>query len=148
MSRKEIKEAIHSAKIDSNALAKPTFLDGIDVSKRRAKNKSINFYYDKMGKMVQDPEKGFAYRTEYMDGKQLYYIKFAIAGSGIGRMLNLNGMYYREGDENKYEKDLARKTYEFKPVNQRTFDLYIKFLQSKNEKYILEAERESIHGQN
>jgi hypothetical protein len=146
MSRKEVRDATHPAKNPKTGDSQPTFLDHIKATKKTSAGTAVNFYYGPNGKLVEDSEVGFAYYVQKEDGTKSHFVKFGTAGAAMGRILNVNGMYYKPGDEKKYETNLARKTYEYRKVSEAVFNLYLKFLQSKNEKYILQAEREIVNG--
>lgn len=125
---------------------KPTKLDGINVSKlSEDKTKVTKTFYDKKGKEIGKIDTAFAY-SESKGDKTSYYLMFATAGPAIGHILNINSMSYRPGDETKFEAGRGRKLYEFRKVSKEMFDLYLKFLQTSNEKYILQAERLVING--
>lgn len=146
MSRKSIEDSIHQAKPDSERKGKRTLLDGIDISrKQKGADKPVVFAFGPKGQIVEDRDKAFAYYSETAEGTRTYFVKFAIAGPAQGRMLNVNGVGYQKGDENRYEKSLGRMRYEFREVNQKIFDLYVNFLKTLNEKYILQAEREVVN---
>jgi hypothetical protein len=56
--------------------------------------------------------------------------------------LNPWGVNYREGDDVKYESQMGRHRYEFERVSKEVFESYIKFLKTRNERYLLVAERD------
>lgn len=71
-------------------------------------------------------------------GTTRYFVKFSNIGPTAGSMVN--------PDE---ETDLVRRgdwtangRYSFRPVTKLAFDLYLKFLKSRNRAYILQASRE------
>ncbi len=118
MPRKEIQDAMHPAKKEVERHGKPTFLDGINIS-RQATGASapVIFAFGPKGKQIENKDKAFAYYSETAEGSRTYYVKFATAGPAQGRMLNTSGMSYRPGDENKYENDLGRMTYKLKMIS-------------------------------
>lgn len=66
-----------------------------------------------------------------------YYIKVGT----YGKIYNPIGMF-SEGKNNKFLSKIGRKEFEFKEVNQKVFDLYTKFLTTKNLAWLNNAERE------
>ena len=78
--------------------------------------------------------------------KKIYYSsnndpKYFIKVGTYGKIFNPIGMY-SEGQNNKFLAKIGRKQFEFKEVNLRVFDLYLKFLTSKNLAWLNNAERE------
>ena len=106
----------------------------------------IDIYYGIGGRIVDEGLGAFARKIEKKTGPKQYYVKFATVGSNVGRMLNPWGLYYTPGDEVRYEKQHGRQKYEFQRVNEEVFNTYIKFLTTRSERYILQAEREIGNG--
>lgn len=69
--------------------------------------------------------------------REKYYIK---TGS-YGKIYNPMGMF-AEGKANKFVAKLGKKEFEFKEVNYKIFEMYIKFLSTKNIAWLNNAERE------
>lgn len=143
MSREEIRDAMLPAKKENKVRGKTTYLDGVDIS--RGKTSPEFFAFGPKGQTVEDRNKAFAYYSETAEGSRACFVKTAIAGPSQGHLLNVLSPTFKKGDESHYEKDLGRMRYEFKPVNQRVFDLYLKFLKTRNENFILQAERENVN---
>jgi len=71
-----------------------------------------------------------------------YYLKRTISGHENGRLLNPLSMWHTAGMEKGYDARHGRKTCEFSPVTKTCFELYMKFLSTKNLAYLRNAERE------
>lgn len=67
--------------------------------------------------------------------------KYFIKTGKYNKIYNPIGMY-SEGTNNKFQAKIGRNEWEFKEVNQKIFDLYLKFLTSKNIAWLNNAERE------
>lgn len=115
----------------------------IDNAFNAKQEKPVEFHYKELGKLTEDTNGSYAKKCNYINGRTEYFVKVATAGAGIGKLLNPWGVYYKPGDDTRYEKQMGRKTYEFKHVNQNIFDQYMKFLETKNQRYLLNAEREN-----
>lgn len=146
MSYKDVQESQHrftQAKKPPHKRGKTTFLDEVNISQKDAvKNNPVEFHFKERGVLTNDTESSYAMRREYPSGAREYFVKFATAGAGVGRMLNPWGTYYQVGDDTKYESQMGRKRYEFRSVPEHVFDTYLQFLQTQSERYILVAERE------
>lgn len=106
----------------------------------------VDFHYKDGGKLTTDEIGAYAMHREYLSGHKDYFIKFATAGPGEGNLLNPWGLYFTPGDEYTFEKKMGRYRYIFKPVSQAVFNNYIKFLQTRNERYLVIIERELRNG--
>jgi hypothetical protein len=150
MSRKEVEESklyFTPAKKPKENRGKTTFLEGMPINKKdKIKSSAVEFHFKEMGKLTEETNSSYAMRREQPGGITEYFIKFATTGPGVGRILNPWGIYFTPGDEFKFEKQMGRKRYEFSKVSQNVFENYIKFLETRNTRYILNAEREVKNG--
>ena len=69
------------------------------------------------------------------EGKKLYYVK----QNRYGSLYNPQGMY---SERNQAKMNRYGAQWSFKEVTQKTFDQYLKFLETKNEAWLSNAERE------
>jgi len=76
----------------------------------------------------------YAKQTENK-GKRLYYVK----QNRYGSLYNPQGMY---SERNQAKMNRYGAKWSFKEVTQKTFDQYLKFLETKNEAWLSNAERE------
>lgn len=67
--------------------------------------------------------------------------RFYVKGDTHGLLLNPIGLY-SEGRENTYDKNRGKYVFHFREVSPKCFNYYIMFLQTKNESYLLNAQRE------
>ncbi len=149
MSKKEVENSklrFVPAKKAEPKRERTTYIDEVKVSREnhsveKQKKQTVELHYKDYGKLTEDEAGSFAMRKDYSGGASEFYIKQATAGPGTGRILNPWGVYFQPGDETKFEKDKGRKRYEFKRVGEDIFNLYLKFLTSGNERYLLNAER-------
>jgi len=71
--------------------------------------------------------------------KASYYVK----QDKYGNLFNPQGMY-QEGTQRKQMRHAGRPRWVFIKVDQKIYDLYIKFLETKNEAWLHNAEREMM----
>jgi len=96
-------------------------------------------FYGSGGKIEEDGKDCYAKRNDFKnaDGndRSSYYVKSGRDGS----LFDPWGMY-SEGTE---KKEFGSESYwRFKSVNKKCFELYVRFLESKNNSFRLHAERE------
>ena len=73
------------------------------------------------------------------NGKTIYYVK----QNKYGRIYNPSRMY-SEGNESKQLRHAGRPNWVFRDVEKKVFDYYLKFLETKNEAWLNNAERELV----
>lgn len=69
--------------------------------------------------------------------------KFYIKIGAYNRLLNPMGLF-SEGTENRFLSRIGRQEWVFKQVKESTFQMYVKFLSTKNIAWLQTAEREMI----
>lgn len=85
----------------------------------------------------QDSDKVIAQKAVYPDNKVKYFLKIG----PHGKLYNPIGLY-SEGTANKFVAKFGKKTWEYKQVSLRVFELYVNFLKTKNIAWLNNAERE------
>jgi len=70
------------------------------------------------------------------EGKIIYYVK----QDKYGNLYNPNGLY-SERTENRNTRHAAGQQWKFRETDKKTFDYYVKFLKTKNEAWLNNAER-------
>lgn len=93
-------------------------------------------YYGVDGKQKKESDSTYA-KCE----NDNYFIRFCTYGSNIGKMLNPWNMFYQNGDDTKFNTEKGCRLYEYKKVDKNTFDLYVDFLNTRNQRQVLAAER-------
>ena len=78
-------------------------------------------------------------KTVRINGKKIYYVK----QDKYGKLYNPRGMY-SEGNESKELRHAGRPNWIFRDVEKKVFDYYLKFLKTKNEAWLTNAERELV----
>jgi hypothetical protein len=69
-----------------------------------------------------------------------FYVKRGTSGLEATRLLNVNSMWY---DKDKvFNKKIGKNVFEYSKVTETCFNLYLRFLQTKNVAYLRNAERE------
>mgnify|MGYP001255854778 CR=1 FL=1 len=79
-------------------------------------------------------------KQNHLHNSFLYYIKI----SNYGKLLDPYSQLTVDDEFVHAKKRLIKESYEFKTTNRIVFDMYIKYLQTKNTKWILQAEREML----
>lgn len=145
MSRKDVEESkLHfvPAKPAEYKREKPSYIEGINLVDKKSTTDVVEFHFANLGEITDNTNSSYAMKREFPNGRKEYFVKFATAGSASGKMLNPWGPNYQPGDEFKFETQMGRKKYEFRQVGEEIFHNYIQFLRTRNERYILIAERE------
>ena len=86
--------------------------------------------------LTQDCDNVFAKKLNSNNSTK-YFIKVGL----YGKVYNPIGMY-SEGRHTKFLTKAGKKEYDFKQVPQKVFDMYLRFLRSKNIAWLNNAERE------
>tara|TARA_R110002020_G_scaffold162955_3_gene348897 strand:+ start:3561 stop:3950 length:390 start_codon:yes stop_codon:yes gene_type:complete len=86
----------------------------------------------------EDASSAYA-KTVRVNGRAIYYVK----QNKYGKLYNPNGMY-SEGSESKQLRHAGRPNWVFRDVDKKVFDYYLKFLETKNEAWLNNAERELV----
>jgi len=95
--------------------------------------------YNKDGELIssEDEDKIFA-----KSQANSFFVKKGKVGADASHLLNPNSMWFNEGDEKAFDKRSGRKAFEFAKVTENCFNLYVKFLKTKNPAHLRNAERE------
>ncbi len=71
-----------------------------------------------------------------------YYVRTGTSGPEAGHLLNPWSMYYVAGVTNaKMENAKGTRTFEFRKVSKACFDMYVSYLETRNERFYRQAER-------
>jgi hypothetical protein len=101
----------------------------------------LEIRFDVNGQITPDDSAAVAKRVQDENRVQLYFCKMGTTGHDQGRFVNPRGMYFRMTDLNRSETRLGRERYAWKRVAAEVFSQYLKFLTSKNEQFLRQAER-------
>jgi len=89
-----------------------------------------------VGLQIVDESSETAYaKRVVVNEKEIHYIK----QDRYGNLFNPQGMY---SERNQSQSTRFSKTWDFRVVTPKAFDLYLKFLETKNEAWLSNAERE------
>lgn len=89
-----------------------------------------------VGLQIVDESSDAAYaKRVVVNEKEIHYIK----QDRYGNLFNPQGMY---SERNQSQSTRFSKTWDFRVVTPKAFDLYLKFLETKNEAWLSNAERE------
>ena len=89
-----------------------------------------------VGLETVDESSDIAYaKRVVVNGKEIHYVK----QDRYGNLFNPQGMY---SERNQSQNTRFSKTWNFRAVTPKAFDLYLKFLETKNEAWLSNAERE------
>lgn len=117
------------------------------INNRKQSLESVDFiYYTIFGDheqlngdgdpIVKSENKALAYKKT-VDSNIQYYVKVGL----YGKIYNPIGLY-SEGKSNKFLSKVGKQEYNFVKVNSKVFDMYLKFLKTKNIAWLNNAERE------
>jgi hypothetical protein len=95
------------------------------------------FIDDENHPRINDENKALAKSVQIGQKPAKYYIKIGT----YGKIYNPIGLY-SEGHSEKFLSKIGRKQFEYKEVNQKTFNMYLNFLGTKNLAWLNNAERE------
>jgi len=79
-------------------------------------------------------------KITHLHSSIIHYVKI----SNYGKLLDPYSKLAVSDEFNHAKKKLIKETYQFKTTNRIVFDMYIKYLNTKNTKWLLQAEREMI----
>ena len=83
----------------------------------------------------------YAKEVTFENGKGEERKRFYVKHSSQGMMFNPWGMF-DEGTQSRYDKNRGKLSWSFKEVSRECFEFYCRFLQSKNNAWFKNAERE------
>tara|TARA_Y100001963_G_scaffold160221_1_gene269143 strand:+ start:3905 stop:4294 length:390 start_codon:yes stop_codon:yes gene_type:complete len=118
------------------AVYKPSSLDSNEI--QNEDERDVVAYTTLLEEIEEDAAAAYA-KVIRVNGKATYYVK----QNKYGRLYNPSGMY-SEGNESKQLRHAGRPNWVFRDVNKKVFDYYLKFLETKNEAWLNNAERELV----
>ena len=89
----------------------------------------------------KDPES--LAKSCHCSDRTLWYIKVANSGGDAGHFVNPVSLTHVDGDFRKKDR-YGRKRYDYKLVTKQVFELYFKFLETRNAAWLRNAERMMI----
>tara|TARA_A100000172_G_C3002995_1_gene96982 strand:+ start:130 stop:561 length:432 start_codon:yes stop_codon:yes gene_type:complete len=113
---------------------------GYTHSSSPVKDEDGNYDYKNPKTIDENSSDCFSKKVEYEyegQSKEKYYVKIGTDGF----IFNPWGMF-SAGTQARYAKSKGRAEWKFKQVNERCFNFYNKFLQSRNSAWLTNAERE------
>jgi hypothetical protein len=79
--------------------------------------------------------------TSERSTKTFYYVKKVTRGMQAGHLVDPWSIFEKPGEERQFDNRIGKHTFEYVSVNKVIFDLYIRYLQTKNTLYYRQAER-------
>ena len=128
-------ERITSSEIDK-AIFKPSKEDKNDVQDKD--EREVVAYTERLQEVDEKSPDAYAKRVN-VNGRTYYYVK----QDSYGRLYNPSGMY-SENRQNKQLRHAGRPNWVFREVEKKVYDLYTKFLETKNAAWLSNAEREMV----
>tara|TARA_R110002020_G_C16157627_1_gene763130 strand:- start:625 stop:1014 length:390 start_codon:yes stop_codon:yes gene_type:complete len=119
-----------------DAVYKPSSLDDNEI--QNEDERDVVAYTTLLEEIEEDAAAAYA-KVIRVNGRATYYVK----QNKYGRLYNPSGMY-SEGNESKQLRHAGRPNWVFRDVNKKVFDYYLKFLETKNEAWLNNAERELV----
>ena len=118
-------------------------LEVVGYTYTKSPSKSKQGHYVLSGPSEINPEDAncFSKKEEILNAngstRQRYFVKVGTDGS----IFNPWGLF-SEGTQSNYAKRMGKSRWNFKEVNKRCFELYNNFLESRNQAWLANAERE------
>ncbi len=97
--------------------------------------------FDIYGKDCVDESTAVAKQVIHENHRKSHYVLKCNFGIDSGHFYNPDGMWTTE---NKTIGQIGKEKYTFSKVDEDTFNLYLKFLKTKNKNYLTNAERSVI----
>ena len=97
--------------------------------------------YDLNKKVVETHEPTCVAKQAITGTRKRFWIKFCTSGSNAGHMLNPHAPDFSMASLGKRVQAFGKDLYEFRPVKEEAFKLYMKYLETKNPLNIKGAER-------
>ena len=119
-----------------DAVYKPSSLDDNEIQDED--ERGVVAYTTLLEEVEEDAAAAYA-KIVRVNDKVIYYVK----QNKYGSLYNPTGMY-SEGNESKQLRHAGRPNWVFRDVNKKVFDYYLKFLETKNEAWLNNAERELV----
>ena len=113
---------------------------GYTYSEMQSKNEKGKYDFGSPETIDPDDSDCFSKKIEYShegSSKTRYYVKVGTDGF----IFNPWGMF-SEGTQARYAKNKGRSEWKFQQVNEKCFEFYNRFLQSRNSAWLTNAERE------
>ena len=101
-------------------------------------SRDVIAYTTLLEEVEEDDSSAYA-KTVRINNKTVYYVK----QDKYGNLYNPSGMY-SEGNASKELRHAGRPNWVFRDVEKKVFDYYLKFLETKNEAWLTNAERELV----
>jgi len=120
----------------------------IKISKDTIKENSTLYFCAEQDSEFIDENNNYRCSTDtnsvakqtHLHNTVLYYVKV----SNYGKLLDPYSQLSVSEEFTHAKKRLIKESYQFKTTNMIVFDMYKKYLQTKNTKWLLQAEREMI----
>lgn len=114
---------------------------GYTISDKPSRNK--NGHYDfSTAKTIEESDKNcFAKKVSIKTSKKEIKNKYYVKSNLQGFLFDPWGLF-SEGTQGDYARGYGKSAWSFKEVPEKCFDFYVKFLQSKNQAWFKNAERE------
>lgn len=81
-------------------------------------------------------------KKEAVEPGETYFVKRCTTGMDAGHLFNPNSIWNKGGETKAFDTRSGRSVYRYEKVTKTCFDLYLRFLFSKNPAYLRNAERE------
>jgi hypothetical protein len=119
---------------------KPHMISSIDELTEKDEIPSLAAYAED-GVLLDNPENGYCCEATFADGQSNYYVKFGMYGIDSGHLYDPWNPNAPILQTNISESLSGRKLYDWRRVTKETFDLYFRFLKTRNHAYLRQAER-------
>jgi hypothetical protein len=98
-------------------------------------------YYNEEGQSVHEDKTAYARKDLDSKGGEKYYVKYNTSGVDAPHLANPDSVFARGNLLTQYISSHGKPLLDYKKVSKEVFDLYVRFLQTKNRAYYRNAER-------
>jgi hypothetical protein len=110
------------------------------IKLRQEPNIEIEIGYAMGGQIIDSDEPESLAKVVHVGKNIQYYVKYATYGGDAGHMVNPNGLNHNKSDFTAIDR-YGREKYTYRKVRKEVFDLYKKFLETRNIAWLRQAER-------
>jgi N-acetylmuramoyl-L-alanine amidase CwlA len=124
-----------------DAVGEAVLSKGYTSSDTAKRDSSGKYVFENPKEIDIKSDKCYAKEVTFRNGEGKERQRFYIKHNSLGNMFNPWGMF-DEGTQSQYDKNRGKLSWSFKEVSKECFEFYSRFLQSKNNAWLKNAERE------
>lgn len=106
--------------------------------------KPVELGFEFGGGMIDPEEPESLAKSCHLNDRTLWYVKVAVTGGDAGHLANPVSLTHTKGDFSRKKDRYGRDRYEYKLVSKQVWELYHRFLETRNVAWLRNAERVRI----